>query len=149
MQTELKRSKLEGQIQDGPETSADEMLKTLDQIYQEAIEAETSVPVSEEIEGVELGDEGESQEAVRVTKKTNKKNERRTKKVMNPLIGEDVYDLGRKQFAKVDVVAVRANLKRRLEEKVELRECIMHEISNRPASDPVFFKEESTQRMPS
>ena len=39
--TELKRTKLEGQINDCPATSADDMLKTLDQIYEESIVAES------------------------------------------------------------------------------------------------------------
>ena len=48
--TVLKRDKLEGQINNGPETSADEILKTLDQIYDEAINAENTVPISEEMD---------------------------------------------------------------------------------------------------
>lgn len=41
------------------------------------------------------------------------------------------------QFTKTDVVAVKANLKRRLEENVGLRECIMHELTSGPMHEHV------------
>ena len=62
---------------------------------------------------------------------------------------EDVYEMGEKELTKTNVVAVRANLRRRLDEKIELRECIMHELTNKPAHAPINFQDESNRRPPS
>ena len=113
---------------DGPETSADEILKTLDQIYDEAINAKNTVPTTptEEMDDYDGDDYVDEQpESTRVKKKSRKGNTGRTKKVMNPLMGEDVYELGKQELTETDVVAVRANLRRHLDEKIELRECNM------------------------
>ena len=64
-------------------------------------------------------------------------------------MGEDLYKLGQDLFAKKDVIAVRANLKRRLEEKTELRECIMHELTSQPSKAPVDFGGPCNKRAPS
>jgi len=64
-------------------------------------------------------------------------------------MGEDLYELGKTLFAKTDVVAVRADLRRRLEEKIELRECIMHDLTTKPAHEPVEFENNSDRRQPS
>ena len=74
--TELKRTKLEGQINDGPETSADGLLKTLDQIYEEAINSEDTVPVSEELDADGEDYVEEQPEPVRV--KRNQRSQRRS-----------------------------------------------------------------------
>ena len=63
-------------------------------------------------------------------------------------MGEDVYELGKQELTKTDVVAVRANLRRRLDEKIELRECIMHELTNKPAHAPINFQGKSNRRPP-
>ena len=62
------------------------------------------------------------------TKKASKK-EKITKKVLHPLFGKDLYALGKLEFAKKDVIAVRKDKERRLQEKSNIRRCIIGQLS--------------------
>ena len=65
-------------------------------------------------------------------------------------MGKDLYSLGREEFGTKDVVAVRANLKRRLEEKIELRECITNEAKSQNSQARISFDQgETSATMPS
>lgn len=69
--------------------------------------------------------------------------------MIHPLIGKDLYQLGKEQFEKKDIVAIQANLSRRLEEKAELRECIINEMGSNEDSSTVEFRTTMSEAPPS
>ena len=54
--------------------------------------------------------------------------ERISKKIMNPLMGDDLWNLGIEQLQKKNIVAVRNERRRRRKEKSSLRTCIVHHV---------------------
>ena len=51
-----------------------------------------------------------------------------SKKKLSPLIGKDLYNIGREKFAKTDIVTIRAEADQRREKKVQVRACILQSI---------------------
>ena len=74
---------------------------------------------------------------------------KKSKKVLHPLFGQDLYKLGREEFAKKDIVAIRDIQRRRTEEKAELRECIMNEIREASAKAETVFRCCENKKVPS
>ena len=54
--------------------------------------------------------------------------EKISKKKMSPLIGIDMQKLGREEFAKKDIVAIRVEEDLRRTRKTHLRKCVLHSI---------------------
>ena len=115
--TDLKRNKLEKQIQDGPATSADGILASLEQVYLESINKEVTDDADKDYEDNEREEQVESQ-AVSRRQASSSKREKVAKKEMNPLMGKDIRKLGFASFAKkANVVLTRAEADRRREDK--------------------------------
>ena len=121
---DLRRNKLEQQMSDGPATSADGILMSLDQLYAEAIDKEVAVATEEEL-GCD-GDDAEL-EASRQLESAAKKS-KSNKKMMEPYakMGEDITALGLEILRGRNILEIRAELARRSKEKSLLRQCIVN-----------------------
>jgi len=130
---DLKRDVLERSMKGAPETSADKLLTSLSTTYQESIDNsgvdsaeelddgdKDELDVEESSDGVE-GDSSSGYKSLKTTKISNKK--------INPLMGKDVYKIGRDLLAEKDIVAIRAEAARRREKKSSVRACIMKSIN--------------------
>ena len=131
---DLKREVLERSMSAAPATSADSILATLNQVYQETIDGGVQVGAEEELDEADLAqvtsddvaDEPAGQEAGRVTKKK-----------MHDLIGKDLFALGKVELGKKDIAAIRADLHRRRMEKSKIRECIIGHIDSQRLGNEV------------
>ena len=135
--TDLKRKRLESQINDTLVTSADGILASLEQVYAQSINKEPLDDADQDYEDNEREEQVESLASSRQQASSSKR-EKVTKKEMHPLMGKDIRKLGFAALEKKgDVVAVRAEADRRREEKCQLRTCIMHHLQNQSAHTDV------------
>ena len=132
LKTDLKRSKLDNAMKDNPSTSADNILATLSQVYQESIDKEVdqSVNPSEELSDADLSattsDEVEGE--VAVVQSRGELKEKIKKKTMHDNIGEDLWEIGVSMFAENDVLAIRSNAEETRSLKSDVRACILADI---------------------
>ena len=102
--TNLRRKVLESSMKDGPETSCDDILKTLSHVYEESITKQVAVPVSDEVEPREMDADVAPDSSTRRTSVTfgpsPRRNKRDRKHTMNALMGRDVWSLGMVEFKK-------------------------------------------------
>jgi hypothetical protein len=123
---DLKRSKLESEMADGPETSADEILISLDDLYSEAVNKEVSVDEREEMDANEMSD-AEEMETSQPARGPQPK--QTTKKKVHEKMGEDIGKLGMEKLASRNILAVRDEKRRIAEEKCLLHKCIVNLLS--------------------
>ena len=104
-----------------PPTSADDILKSLAQVYEESIQREVDEQDTEEGNDVTTA----SPES---THTSSRKIKKRTK---HPKMHEDIFAAGRELLMKKDHLAVRSNAQRRRAKKGALRRCILNSITDR------------------
>mmetsp|Transcript_8791 Transcript_8791/g.15293 ORF Transcript_8791/g.15293 Transcript_8791/m.15293 type:complete len:254 (+) Transcript_8791:854-1615(+) len=146
---ELKRAVIENSMKEAPKTSADAILATLSTVYQETIDSEAGVDAADELDiGDGLDDRVQSDEPATPQTRTTRasKTEKISKKKMHPQIGIDLWKAGREEFAKKDVVAIRAAAALCQEPKGELRECIMNDIIDRLAAASMVIPDDLLYR---
>ena len=68
---------------------------------------------------------------------TSSKREKIQKKKIHELMGEDPWKLGREKLGKKNIIQVRAEKARRLEERSMIRQCILTDIATLGAATPV------------
>ena len=120
MTVDLKRDKLEAEIKDGPATSADGILITLDQLYKEAVDKQVAVSADDEVakeDDCEPDEETHEDGAAPVMQKDKKPHEK---------MGEDITYLGRQQLMDKDIIQMRLEKERISKEKCMLRSCIVN-----------------------
>ena len=64
--------------------------------------------------------------------------------MLHPLFGKDLYALGKLEFSKKDVIAVREDRARRLREKSDIRHCIMAQLSEGGGFEVTFGEENAS-----
>ena len=118
---ELRRKVLEDAIAANPPTSADDILKSLAQVYEESIQREVDEQDTEEGNDVTTA-------SLKSTHTSSRKIKKRTK---HPKMHEDIFAAGRELLIKKDHLAVRSNAQRRRAKKGALRRCILNSITDR------------------
>ena len=123
---DLKQSKIENQMRDGPETSADGILISLNKLYSEAVNKEVPVDEREEMNDGEMED-ADNPEAS--PPPSRPKLDRATKKKVHEKMGEDIGALGMEKLLSRNILTIRDEKRRIAEEKCLLRKCIVSFLS--------------------
>ena len=123
---DLTRNKLEGQISNGPSTSADGILILLDEIYAEAVDKQVAVTTEEELECD--GDKVTRLSSMDLSSGKKSKSAKKVTKVSEPYakMGEDFSALGLATLRAKNILEVRAESARRTKERNVLRQCIVN-----------------------
>ena len=125
---DLERKKLEGEINDSPETSADGILMSLDELYAESIDKEVAVTTEEELECD--GEEAASDASIQPEASGKKARSRKKKAEPYAQMGEDITAIGFELLSERNILEVRAELDRRSKLKNTLRQCIVNYLGN-------------------
>ena len=124
---ELRRDVLERSMHEAPSSPADDILKSLNQVYNESItKAGAGIANEEKEEGDEDGAEERVVDAI--AKGSAGKTGKVTKKTMHKDILVEPWTEGRVEFAKKDVIKIRAEGDRRRKKKSEMRKWILSSI---------------------
>ena len=134
---DLKRQKLENEMSGGPETSADDILLTLDELYAEAARTTEAVSAEEEL-GVAVNDEdGEDDNRAPSPDVNASVNSKQT---VFEKMGDGITLMGREKLLEKYYVSIRAEKARITKEKCLLRECIVNSLSGVNKDVSVSFK---------
>ena len=132
LKTELKRSKLKNSMRDNPTTSADDIILTLSQIYQESIDKEVDQGVnpSDKLsrEDVLAVASEESRGTETILTKSREPKEKIKKKVMHKNMGDNLWEIGVGMFAKKDTLTIRAEAEETRILKSDVRNFILADI---------------------
>ena len=127
----------ERSMKGSPATSADKLLTSLSTTYQESIEKNGGVDAAEELDdgdavGLDTDESAdcENEDEARSSGRSETIATKISKKKRNPLMGKDIYSIGRELLKEKDIVAVRAEAEFRRQKKSSVRACIMQSISN-------------------
>ena len=114
-------------MHEAPTSPADDILKSLNQVYNESIKQAGAGIANEE---KEEGDEDGAEERVvdAIAKGSAGKTGKVTKKTMHKDILVEPWTAGRVEFAKKDVIKIRAEGDRRRKKKSEMRKWILSSI---------------------
>ena len=134
---DLTRNKLEGQISNGPSTSADGILISLDELYAEAVDKQVAVTTEEELECD--GDEATRLSSVDLSSVKKSKSAKKVTKVSEPCakMGEDVSALGLATLRAKNILEVRAESARRTKERNVLRQCVVNYLGKEQGNSSV------------
>ena len=142
----LKREVLDRSMKESPTTSANNILASISMLYEDTIDKEVGVTVEEELDDGERDDINGSKDIdiqtgqvdVPNSRTGQKKKGERIKKVeMHKHIGEDLWALGKEEFAKVDAISERVDAVYKRIKKVSLRGCIIQTIHDDKANSSV------------
>jgi hypothetical protein len=128
--TDLRRDALERCMKEGPKTSADDILKSLNQVYEESIQ-KIGLNVVDDVEEdgeLDAGDAFEYEEEVATPQRQSTARTKVTKRTMHKDMFKDPWKLGRESFYKKYVLGIRAEGVRRRERKSQVRKCILNGI---------------------
>ena len=125
---DLERKKLEGEINDSPDTSADGILMSLDELYAESINKEVAVTTEEELECD--GEEAANNASIQSEASAKKARSRKKKAEPYAQMGEDITAIGFELLSERNILEVRAELDRRSKLKNTLRQCIVNYLGN-------------------
>ena len=115
----------------GPPTNAEEMLVTINEVYQQTIDEATPDTMKEELSPEELAEatpKDGSDDEINIAATSGGRSGKVKKKVMHELIGTDLWALGKDQWGKRDVVGVRREGCHRRAKKSRVRACILNSI---------------------
>ena len=100
-------------MNDSVEDSGDAILRMLSTVYGETIDRDNHVDASEELDEANLEEAREAEEEAKKLERQEKSKRRRhaaqktaKKTTMNPLIGKDLWELGKLKFAEKDTLAI-------------------------------------------
>ena len=136
---DLTRNKLEGQISNGPSTSADIILISLDELYAEVVDKQVAVTTEEELECD--GDEVTRLSSMDLSSVKKSKSAKKVTKVSEPYakMGEDVSSLGLETLRAKNILEVRAESARRTKERNVLCQCIVNYLGKEQGNSNVSF----------
>ena len=112
---------------EAPATSAENILASVSNIYTQDIDAQRGTQPSEEMCDKDVA-AIEEEPTRSPTPRRSSVRERISKKIVNPLMGDDLWNLGIAQLQKKKIVAVRDERWRRLKEKSSLQTCIVRHV---------------------
>ena len=126
-------------MSDGPATSADGILISLDELYAEAVDKQVAVTSEEELECD--GDKLNRLSSRELSTGKKLKSGKKVTKLSGPYakMGEDISALGLATLRAKNILEVRAESARRTKERNVLRQCIVNYLGKEQGNSNVSF----------